>query len=231
MAAGEYVILFGEAETVYRKLTDEQFGILIRAVLAYRLRGERYNGEDIRVDQAFESFSNQVDREAEIRVKRSRAAKKRWDEDVQEDAMQTDANDAPIHSSPIQSIPDQSNPVQSSPIEENKDSYTDNNKRVRHGAAASTREHKKCFGQFGWVKLSLAEYDALAQELGEAELLRCITYLDESAQITGNKNRWKDFGLVIRKCSREKWGLDRKQSKDDFWDDNPYEGYQFGTVL
>ena len=24
---------------------------------------------------------------------------------------------------------------------------------------------------------------------------------------TGNKNKWRDWNLVIRKCSRERWGL------------------------
>ena len=37
--------------------------------------------------------------------------------------------------------------------------------------------------------------------------MRCITYLDESAQSNGNKNKWKDWNLVIRKCSRERWGI------------------------
>ena len=44
-------------------------------------------------------------------------------------------------------------------------------------------------------------------DLGEKELMRCIAYVDESAQQTGNKNKWKDWNLVIRKCHREGWGL------------------------
>jgi hypothetical protein len=190
------------------------------------------------VDQAFESFSNQVDREAEIRVKRSKAAKKRWEEedDLQEDAMQTDANHAPIQSSPnqsnpVQSNPDQSIPDQSTPEKKRKNNLSEKNKRVCNGADAHTRGQIKSFGQYGWVKLSQQEYDALLDELGQRELDRCITYLDESAQITGNKNRWRDFGLVIRKCSQERWGLDRKQSKNDFWNDSRFEEYQYGVVL
>lgn len=67
----------------------------------------------------------------------------------------------------------------------------------------SRRKH----GTYGWVRLSDDEYSRLLDELGEAELMRCITYIDESAQSTGNKNKWKDWNLVIRKCSRERWGL------------------------
>lgn len=68
--------------------------------------------------------------------------------------------------------------------------------------------HKR--GQYGWVKLTDEEYERLQRELGDAELQRCIAYIDESAQSNGNKNKWKDWNLVIRKCSRDGWGLSRR---------------------
>ena len=64
-------------------------------------------------------------------------------------------------------------------------------------------------GQYGWVRLTEDEYSRLLDELGEAELGRCIQYVDESAQSNGNKNKWKDWNLVVRKCHREQWGLHR----------------------
>lgn len=65
---------------------------------------------------------------------------------------------------------------------------------------------RRKFGAYGWVRLSTEEYNRLRSDLGEAELERCIAYVDESAQSNGNKNKWKDWNLVIRKCSRGKWG-------------------------
>lgn len=65
-------------------------------------------------------------------------------------------------------------------------------------------------GTYGWVRLSDEEYDRLLNELGEVELERCITYVDESAQSSGNKNKWKDWNLVIRKCSRDRWGIQQR---------------------
>lgn len=65
------------------------------------------------------------------------------------------------------------------------------------------------YGEYGWVRLSAEEYDRLLNELGEAELTRCITYVDESAQSNGNKNKWKDWNLVIRKCARDRWGMSK----------------------
>ena len=72
-------------------------------------------------------------------------------------------------------------------------------------------EIKHKYGEYGWVQLTDSQYDKLLQELGQAELDRCISYIDESAQSSGNKNRWKDWNLVIRRCHREGWGL-RRQS-------------------
>ena len=43
------------------------------------------------------------------------------------------------------------------------------------------------YGRYGWVKLSDEEYSRLLNDLGEAEVKRCIEYVDESAQSTGNK--------------------------------------------
>lgn len=78
------------------------------------------------------------------------------------------------------------------------------------GAAAPTPSGsgtKKRFGAYGWVRLTDDEYARLLDELGEAELQRCIAYIDESAQSSGNKNKWKDWNLVIRRCSRDHWGI------------------------
>lgn len=66
------------------------------------------------------------------------------------------------------------------------------------------------YGQYGWVRLTDDEHERLMTDLGAAELDRCIAYVDESAQSTGNKNKWRDWNLVIRKCYREQWGKNRR---------------------
>lgn len=72
------------------------------------------------------------------------------------------------------------------------------------GTPAKTEKHKH--GIYGWIRITTQEYNKLLCDLGEKELSRCIAYIDESAQSSGNKNKWKDWNLVIRKCSREQWG-------------------------
>lgn len=69
------------------------------------------------------------------------------------------------------------------------------------------------YGQYGWVKLTDEQYSRLSNDLGETELKRCIDYVDEAAQSTGNKNRWRDWNLVIRRCHRDGWGLGRTAGK------------------
>ena len=78
-------------------------------------------------------------------------------------------------------------------------------------SAHARKQTAKNFGRFGWVKLTGEEFERLTADLGEAEVNRCIAYIDESAQATGNKNKWKDWNLVIRKCSRERWGMNESR--------------------
>lgn len=72
---------------------------------------------------------------------------------------------------------------------------------------------RRAHGQYQWVRLTDEEYSRLLADLGEAELARCIAYVDEAAQSTGNKNKWKDWNLTLRKCHRDGWGLDRRTNR------------------
>ena len=201
----EGMFLFPEIFSATRKLTDEQFGALIRAGRRYQTDGLEYDGDDAAVDIAFQFLTNQIERRNEACTKKSAAAKKRWDKKPECTAMQNDADgcksmqepciamqsDAPIHSYPIHSIPIH--------IESKADK-----------PPAPTKQTKKAFGEYGWVKLTSDEYNRLLNDFGEAEVKRYIACVDESAQRTGNKNTWRDWNLVVRKCSREGWGLDRQ---------------------
>ena len=63
------------------------------------------------------------------------------------------------------------------------------------------------YGEYGWVRLTDEQYLRLVDDIGEDNTKRCIAYVDESAQGTGNKNKWKDWNLVVRKCHRDGWGV------------------------
>lgn len=64
------------------------------------------------------------------------------------------------------------------------------------------------FGTFGWVRLTQEEYDRLVSEHGQSIADYYIRYVDESAEQTGNKNKWKNWNLTVRKAIRGKWGGD-----------------------
>lgn len=90
-------------------------------------------------------------------------------------------------------------------IEEDKELDIDTSSKG--SAPAKSKIIKHSHGEYGWVKLTEAEYDRLLKELGADELARCIRYVDESAQGNRNKNKWSDWNLVVRRCHREGWGL------------------------
>ena len=218
MAKQETLTIFPEIEAITRMMTNEQFGELMRAVMAYRFRGEAYNGTDVAVFIAFQFMSNQVDRSETAKAARTKAANDRWNASADANTMQTDASAMQIDAKPMQTdantmqtdasamqidAPIQSSPVHSIPI--HKES-------IAAEPHAPAKKSRKSYGQFGWVKLSDEDYNRLLNDLGEAEVKRCIAYIDEAAQATGNKNKWRDWNLVIRKCSRDGWGKQKQAS-------------------
>lgn len=82
------------------------------------------------------------------------------------------------------------------------------------GADKPPAPARRKYGNYGWIKLTDDEYARLEHDLGAVELARCIAYIDESAQGNGNKNKWRDWNLVVRRCSREGWGRNRAQMED-----------------
>ena len=67
----------------------------------------------------------------------------------------------------------------------------------------------------GGLLPSAQEHARLLGELGQAELDRCIAYIDESAQSTGNKNHWLDWEVVLRRCHTNGWGLERRAQRQE----------------
>ena len=94
-----------------------------------------------------------------------------------------------------------------SPLESKENTNPNPNPKENPNTKENAREARRSHGKYKWVKLTDEEFAALEAELGQAELARCIQYVDESAQGTHNRNGWRDWALTIRKCSRNRWGL------------------------
>jgi hypothetical protein len=75
--------------------------------------------------------------------------------------------------------------------------------------AREPAEKKISSSEFGWVKLTDKQYQRLMDEFGKDVLTRYITIVDEYVQSNGNKNKYSDWNLVIRKAIRDKWGSNK----------------------
>lgn len=193
----ETLVLFPEVMAITRKFSDEQFGVLMRAAFSYRFGGDAYSGDDVAVDVAFQAVASQIDRYAAFCSTLSNNAKCSNSKQSAAKYSKSQQSDPPI-----QSI---SNPY---PIQSNE-SKADK-------PPAPAKQARKSYGEFGWVKLTDYEYSRLVNDLGEAEVKRCIAYVDESAQATGNKNKWRDWNLVVRKCHKQGWGMNQQQKKGGY---------------
>lgn len=65
------------------------------------------------------------------------------------------------------------------------------------------KKHK--YGSYGWIQLTDLQYNKLVEEFTKDKLDNYINALDEYVQSTGNKNKYKDWNLVLRKAIRENW--------------------------
>ena len=82
-----------------------------------------------------------------------------------------------------------------------------------------TTKHK--FGEYGCVLLTTNQYEKLISDFGDKNYIdKVIDRVDEQCKMTGNKYKWKDFNLVIRKVIRENWSIikDLKIEKNDCGD-------------
>lgn len=64
---------------------------------------------------------------------------------------------------------------------------------------------KHLYGAYKWIALTDSQMEKLIEEFGQARIDFIITKLDEYLQGNGNKNKYKDFNLVIRRAIRDKW--------------------------
>lgn len=112
----ETLVLFPEVAEITEKLTDAQFGQLMRAAFSYRFQGEVYDGNDPLVDLSFEVLKSQIDRFLENCEKNSNNARSsaKCSETTRNSAesSETQRNPTPIQSNPIQSNPNTNVPGQ-----------------------------------------------------------------------------------------------------------------------
>lgn len=91
---------------------------------------------------------------------------------------------------------------ESKSIELEKDIELDNKKKDKEKAS---NEATHTYGEYKRIKLKDTQYKKLIDEFGENTTQLAITKLDEYVQSNNNKNKYKDFYLVLRKVIKEDW--------------------------
>lgn len=86
--------------------------------------------------------------------------------------------------------------------------YNYNNKEEKE------KEEKHKHGTYGWIKLTDEQYKRLCNEFKKDYIDFVIERLDEYVQSNGNKNKYKDWNLVVRKAIRDKWSC-LNEKKDE----------------
>lgn len=207
----EYFCAYNSYLSSIRNLSDEECGRLFRALLRYSA-GDKSARPDGRESIAFDFIADQIDRDCrqyEEKCKRNRSnAMKAKHSEINRTVATACENERTA-----------AKQAKEKEKEKKKEKKKDNNILLSPPVSppvgeTHTPEKEKTarrkYGQYGWVLLSEQEYNNLLHDIGHSELERCIAYVDELAQQSGNKNKWKDWNLVIRKASREGWGIGRQ---------------------
>lgn len=192
-----YVCLYSSYLESVAPFSEAERGRLLTAMLVYAVRGEevRLPGNE---RYLWPTIKSQIDRDAAAYRERCEKNKENGKKGGRPEKRS----------------------VFEKPKEKEKEKENENEKKkekesiLRPGAAPAEAE-KTVYGKFGWIRLSAQEHARLLGELGQAELDRCIAYIDESAQSTGNKNHWLDWEVVLRRCHTNGWGLERRAQRQE----------------
>lgn len=178
-------------------LSDQDLGMLTRAMMNYQFRGEEPQGLSTSV-KIFWSFVRSDLDHARQRYENSVINGRKRGRKNQVKPMQTQNN------------LNEGISITESISESKSESITESLSEKESGSSASLAEadlclSKKTYGEYGWIRLSDREYQLLLELMGGDELQQCITYIDESAQSTGNRNHWLDWYAVLRRCYQRRW--------------------------
>lgn len=185
------------------KLTDQELGTLFRAMMKYQFEGEEPEGLN-NVVQVFWAFIrgdlDHARERYESSVKNGKKGGRKKKKKPEETQLTLEEGKSITISESISesiSIPESI----SKAISKTEKVHSPSPAKAEEDASVS----KKVYGQYGWVVLSDQNYEQLMNEMGDAELQACITYIDESAQSTGNRKNWLDWCAVLRRCHQRQW--------------------------
>ena len=215
-------MLYLDAIEQWDMLTDEQAGVLIKALLRYSKTGEKLETEDMVVKMAFSFLIAQIDRDGEkYEQKCKRNAeyykKRKENNSARFSNIQTNSDNlSTIQTNSVQFSTIKKNSARDTDTDTDKDTDTDNitltsniNKKEK-SIKEKLQKHK--YGEFKHVLLTDEEYKRLCDDFGQATADSYIKKVDEYCEMKGKS--YKNYYLAIRNTFMAR---DRvKCKKDEF---------------
>ena len=201
------VIMYYDLLEQLQDFTDEQFGKITRAMIKYDRDGIEPQFNDIQIRLAFNILKPTIDRnkqEYQEKCDKNREnINKRWKkQDTNEyDCIRMNTNYTDID---IDKDKDKEIDINIEKDINKKEIYKE---KVEQSPThtQSFKEEKHKYGEYGWIKLTDNQYNKLCEDYSRDYIDFAIKKIDEYVQSNGNKNKYKDWNLVLRKAIREKW--------------------------
>ena len=189
MAERKSIMLYLDALEQWDMLTDEQAGVLIKALLRYSKTGEQLKSTDGMVKMAFSFMSAQIDRDGakweRTCEKRRDAIKKRWGSNTNEyNSIQMNTKDT--------------------------DTDTDT-KNTLKSIKKTPKPQKHKYGEYQHVLLTDDEHSRLVSDFGSDVTDRYIKKVDEYCEQSGKT--YKNYNLAIRNTFMARDNVKKEQNK------------------
>lgn len=209
---GKYMPIWGRYVESFDQLSSNQLGKLLSAMMHYY-----FDGEEPKLPgtlSAYWSFVRQdLDFARQSYEKKMEASRKGGKRSAQLRKEMKEANASELKSTEGTSTPVQDPQpitITESKTESKTESITESISKteIDKGSApadAGISASERTYGEFSWVKLTDQQYRSLQEKMGDKTLRDCIRYIDRAAQSNGNRNRWKDWYLVLLRCYENGW--------------------------
>lgn len=201
-------MLYLDAIEQWDMLTDEQAGVLIKALLRYSKTGEKLETADGMLRMAFSFMTAQIDRDGakweKTCEKRREAVKKRWNKD------NTNVyNSIQVNTKDTDTDKDKDTDKDTDKDKDNI-TLTSNINKKEKSIKEKLQKHK--YGEFKHVLLTDEEYKRLCDDFGQATADSYIKKVDEYCEMKGKS--YKNYYLAIRNTFMARDGV--KCKKDEF---------------
>lgn len=187
------IVLYQQSLQTLALLPDSAAGAAVKAAVAYFMTGETPDEAPTMEYLAFSILKVDID-----------AALTRFSTKCEQNRKNRNGGD---QSSPVVTDGDQNRNEQNLSelnLSESEQSRVEQNKGAAVPPTAPARDEN------GLVFISDKDYQELDAELGGAELQRVVSYLSSYCRSSGRK--YDDWPFVIRRASKEGWGLSSKPS-------------------